>query len=365
MHDHPAKSIAIVVSKSDASLSKGQKAFNRLIKQIEQKRQQLAAWEAVATTYQHKYTAEMLPQQQRVADLSSQMVHRLDRAHSEMRLTSSERNLLSKVIIHLLAKLPDLNENAELKAIYNRHSGSDYDADLQSDLQTTREMVEEMMGVELGDEIDFSSAEELMHQAATKLREIQEQEAVARDARQSKRKKTAKQLARDAAQAAEAKDISDAIREVYRKLASALHPDREPDPVERERKNQLMQKANQAYASRNLLQLLELQLELEHIDPAALAQLSEARLKRYNGILKDQLAELDMELMHVENQFIARFQIDANPFQSLNSQLVLHQLDIAVKQKRYAVADMERDLAAFDDINAVKAFLRSLKRRVR
>jgi hypothetical protein len=365
MPDHSAKSIAIVVNKSDASLSNGQKTFNRLIKHIEQKRQQLAAWDAVAANYQHKYTAEMLPQQRRFLDLSAKMVLRLDRAHREMRLTGSERRKLSQVIIHLLAKLPDLRDDAELKSIYNLHSGSDYEVDLHSDLQTTRAMVEEMMGVELDDDFDFSSPEEVMQQASAKLRDIREQEAAAREARQSKRKKTAKQLARVVAQEAEEKDISDAIREVFRKLASALHPDREQDPVERERKNQLMQKANKAYASRNLLQLLELQLELEHIDPAALAQLSDDRLKRYNGILKDQLAELDMELVHVENRFIMRFQVEANPFQPLNSHTVLRQLDIEVKNKRHTVAAMEHDLASFDDINAVKAFLRSLKRLAR
>lgn len=58
------------------------------------------------------------------------------------------------------------------------------------------------------------------------------------------RKKTAKQLARDAQREAEEKQMSQSIREVYRKLASALHPDREPDPVERQRKTELMQRAN-------------------------------------------------------------------------------------------------------------------------
>ena len=51
--------------------------------------------------------------------------------------------------------------------------------------------------------------------------------------------------------------MSQSIREVYRKLAGALHPDRESDPQERERKTALMQRVNQAYAKNNLLQLLD------------------------------------------------------------------------------------------------------------
>ena len=84
---------------------------------------------------------------------------------------------------------------------------------------------------------------------------------------------------------------------MYRKLASALHPDREPDAGERSRKTALMQRVNQAYAGKDLLQLLELQLELEHIDAKAIAGLSEDRLKHFNKILKDQLAKLEQEML--------------------------------------------------------------------
>ncbi|WP_262471530.1 J domain-containing protein, partial [Clostridioides difficile] len=75
--------------------------------------------------------------------------------------------------------------------------------------------------------------------------------------------------------------ISLSIREVYRKLASALHPDRETDPQERDRKTRLMQRVNEAYDKNNLLQLLELQLELDHIDQRSINHISEARLTHY------------------------------------------------------------------------------------
>ncbi len=72
------------------------------------------------------------------------------------------------------------------------------------------------------------------------------------------------------------------------------------DPQERERKTALMQRANQAYQKNNLLQLLELQLELEHIDQSSINSLSEDRLK-YD--LKKQLRELGQEILHVEIGF--------------------------------------------------------------
>jgi len=58
-----------------------------------------------------------------------------------------------------------------------------------------------------------------------------------------------------------------AVREVFRKLASELHPDRETDPAEHARKTELMQRVNQTYKAGDLLALLELQLSIEQIDP--------------------------------------------------------------------------------------------------
>ena len=76
------------------------------------------------------------------------------------------------------------------------------------------------------------------------LRRVEEQD------QRSRLKKTAKQRARDEKLKIEADETSLSIREVYRKLVSALHPDREPDPQERARKTALMQRVNQAYGSR-------------------------------------------------------------------------------------------------------------------
>jgi hypothetical protein len=363
MFSTSGKAVSIAAASKSAMLSKSQKAFNKLIKQIEQKRQQLAAWEAAIPRYQKKHLEEMLPLMESIYAMQTRMVQRLDQAHGKKGLTRSERRELAGLILNLASGLPNLRGDAELQAIYNRHSDTDFETDLAYDKQMTKEMLEEMMGIELGDDIDVESPEDFMRKTQAKLAEKQENDAAAREARDAKRKKTAKQAAREAAQEAAEKDISESIREVYRKLVSALHPDREPDPVEREYKNALMQKANKAYGSRNLLQLLELQLELEHIDPAALAQLSDDRLKRYNLILKDQVHELEMELIHVESEFMARFDMDM--FVMLKPETLMRKLDVELIEKRNGLRDMERDLAAFTDINAVKSFLRSLRRAQR
>jgi hypothetical protein len=182
----------------------------------------------------------------------------------------------------------------------------------------------------------------------------------AREARRAKRKKTPRQLAAEAREQVEQAELSLSIREVYRKLASALHPDRETDPQERERKTTLMQRANQAYSKNSLLQLLELQLELEHIDQSAINNIGEDRLKHYNKILKEQVGELDHEILHVENRFKHSYGIP--PFIDVSPGTIMRNLAADIFSLQESLHALEHDLLVFDDAKQLKGWLKSVKR---
>ncbi len=356
--------VAIVTGHGQPQLSKAQKAFNTLIKQIDKERARLAAWEAAIPSYQHKYASEMLPLVEASEDLQVQMVHCLDRASAQKGLTKTERRMISVLIAELAGQLVAARNDAELKAIYNKHSGSDYDSEETANIQGMKSMLEDVLGFDLGDDLDLSSPEDILKRAEAQMQEKQAQydaDRQAREARLSKRKKTAKQLAREARQQAEAQQIGQSIREVYRKLASALHPDRETDPRERDRKTALMQRANQAYQKNNLLQLLELQLEMEHIDQTAINNISEDRLKHYNKVLKEQLAELAQEIFHVEAGFRAQFGI--SPYASVSPGNILRRLASEIVAAQHSIRDLEKDLLAFEDIRKVKAWLKGIRRQ--
>jgi hypothetical protein len=354
------------IAAEPSQLSKGQKAFNTLIKQIENRRAQLAAWEAAIPSYQQKYTGELLPLVDASVDLQVEMVHCLDRACDLKGLTKTERRTIADLITGLAGDIVAERDDAELKAVYNKHSQSDYDEENAAHFMDMKDMLEGMLGTDLGDDLDMSSPEEIIKRAQAKMQEAQMQfdaDQQAREERRAKRKKTAKQLAREAKQQAEEQHISQSIREVYRKLASALHPDRETDPQERQRKTALMQRANDAYAKKNLLQLLELQLELEHIDQAAINSMSEDRLKHFNKVLKEQLVELEQELMDVEGRFRAQF--DISPYANVAPGTLMRNLDKDIAGVKQAIRDLKRDLLAFEDVKKVKAWLKDMRRQSR
>lgn len=358
------KTVAVVTGHDQPQLSKGQQAFNKLIKQIEKKRAQLTDWEAAIPLYQQKYTSELLPLVEGLMDMQVKFLHSLDRASDHKEMKKSERGVIASLIVDLAGQLLSSRDDTELKAVYNKHSNSDYDSKEAANIKGMKSMLEDVLGVELGDDLNMSSPEELFQRVEAQMREEWAQENADRQAweeRRPKRKKSAKQLAKEAQQQAEEEQISLSIREVYRKLASALHPDRETDLQERERKTALMQRVNQAYEKRNLLQLLKLQLELEHIDQNAVNNISEERLKHYNKILKEQLAELEQEIMHVEGGFMAQFGI--SPFERVSPGTIMRDLASEIAEVQHTIRDIKKDVLAFEDIKKVKAWLKKIRRQ--
>ena len=357
--------MSIAADRGSSHLSKGQKVFNTLIKQIEKKRTRLAAWEQVIPPYQRQYISDFMPLVDALAALRIKLVHCLDRAYGQTGLTKPERRTIANLIAELAGELAAARNDLEMKALYNQYSQSDFDREEAVDLNGMKSALEGVLGVELGDD-DVGSPDDLLARAHAKIQERQTQfeaDQQARESRRAQRTRSAKQIAYEAKQQAEDKQLSQSIRELYRKLASALHPDRETDPQERDRKTVLMQRVNQAYDKNNLLQLLELQLELEHIDQSALNNLSEDRLKHYNQILKDQLAELDLELDAVVGRFRAQFGL--SPFDTVNPSTILRDLAEEIVSFQYANRDLERELVVFDDVKTIKAWLKQMKRQAR
>ena len=358
----PGKSLSISSHAGKAQLSKGQKTFNALIRQIEQGRARLAAWEIVMPRYRQKHASELQPLIDEAQALEIKTVHALDKAHGQHGLTKSERRKIATVITEMADDLLAVEDDAALKALYNKHSGFDYDAARASDEATLKSAVEDIFGFDLGDDIDLSSPDGFMERAQEKLRQHQAQENAAHQARmerESKRKKSPKQLARGAREQADAEQLKLSIREIYRKLASALHPDREPDPRERERKTVLMQKVNQAYDKNNLLLLLELQLELEQIDQDHINNVSEDRLKHYNQILREQFTELQHETLRVEAGFMAQFMLD--PFEAPDPNTIIKNLTAQIADTRLEIRDLQRDLLTFEDVRTLKRWLKKAR----
>lgn len=356
--------VAIAPGHETASLSKAQKTFNTLVKHIEKRRERLGAWEAVMPAFQKKFVDALLPLEQEATALRIRLIHLLDDTFLQKGLSKAEQRTLSDLIADMARDLLNVSGDAALKIIYNRHAESGQVGNAAAEPEPTETAREPQPQSRPADDLDLLSPDELAERMQAELDAQFERDMAAhaaREAQRAKRKKAPKQSAAQARVEAEQAESSKSIREIYRKLASALHPDRETDPLEQQRKTVLMQRVNRAYEKGNLLQLLELQLEIEQIDRRAIDGLSEARLTRYNGILEEQLRELDQEIQHVENDFRRTYGIASSNKVAPDTVLRMLARDIAGMQR--SNQDLAVALREFEDPDQVRSWLKDMKRR--
>jgi hypothetical protein len=286
-----------------------------------------------------------------------ELVYLFDKAHDDKLFKKTDKKKLQHLIIELVTELIHAHGKEELKEIYNKHSETDFDTDSQeqdeviSDLM--KSMLKDMLDIEIDDDV---SSPEKIHAV---LREKLAQQQRLAEEKRSKRKKTPKQLEKEARQKEEEQNISKSIQEVFRKLAGALHPDREQDEVERERKTKIMQQVNAAYAKKDLLRLLELQLEFEHINQAQLNNIAEERLKYFNKILQEQLNELEQEITQIEGSF--KMQSNRPPFMALSPKSLLVELEADIKSLSRDISRLKTDLQVFSSQQTLKLWLKDYR----
>ena len=354
--------IRVISQNQQSTLFKSQKLFNNLIKKIDTERKRLVAWQTMIPLYHQKHASEFVPLTQTFNQLRAELVRLCDKASAEKAFNKNDKKKLKDIICTIAGELVFENNDEDLKRIYNKHSGGDLDTELKEEKSAMKSMIEDILGVELDDDIDFSSPESMIANVGKKMCQKLEDEEQARQNSQkqnAKRKKSAKAIAKEAEKQAEAQCISQSIREVYRTLASALHPDKEQDAVERDRKTALMQRVNVAYNDKDLLQLLELQLEIEQIDQAAVNTITEDKLKHYNKILTEQAKELRMEVSAVSDLFRMRFNI--LPEVSASPEAALRNLESNIKNIKKDISDLEGDLRSFQDVKNLKEYLKHYK----
>lgn len=357
-----SESVSVVPSADRPALSKAQKTFNSLIAKIEKQRLLLAEWEAAVPRYQQRHLAVLTPLITESTRLWREFVFGLDRACSFKPLGKADRVLLEEMVRELARELAGEGDDAEMKALYNRYGG-DFDQEKSAALSGMKSLFESSLGMDLGDGLDMSDPEAFMEQMRAKLEREEEAHQEARRAAKPQRAKTAKQRAKEEMLLAEEQRVSQSLREIYRKLVSALHPDRELDADERVRKTKLMQQVNQAYERKDLLALLELQLKVEHIDQAALNSLSEERLGYFNKLLKEQLGEIEAQVFQITDE--VRHNLGLRHGRPLAPVSMMRELDADIAEIRAYLRGIEADMKAIRDAVCLKAWLKRARREWR
>lgn len=339
---------------------KAQQRFRKWAANIERKREELSQWRAYEQRYNRRIATEFEPVRSELLQQQRQMAVLIDELLSQRgqsrRLSRLERAKLRDMLVSLLEAGLSQGDDEVLAVLREKHTRPATKEDQRLDMELTESLLTDVLGLEIDENHGASSVEELLDHAH---RKAQQRARFHRDDEHESGRRAKRSDAEDAVRAKReqaAKEVNQSLRDVFRKLVSALHPDREPDSTERARKNQLMQRVNQAYEANDLLTLLELQLEIEQIDATHLTSTSAERLAHYNQILREQLTRLEAELESIVEPYRELMGLWSG--RPLTVAGVDRRLTMDIAQLREAVRQLTQDLVAFRNPAQLRARLR-------
>ena len=308
---------ALMVQPSEqAPLTPAQQRFNDLLARIEALSgliQRLEAW-----SDRHRYAhIQALRESVQLAQTHRKslllFVHeRLQTADLTDRQQRMARGMVRGLIDHL-APMADPQVQA-LADVYVSEEDEQEAAEEQAEAaQRLRERIEAALGQPIENPDQYQTPEEMMQAGMRQWQRQQEadeqRKAAKRAARKAQKQAQKKSAAAEKGEVPAALmrelDAKSAIRTIFRQLASALHPDREPDEQERLRKTGLMSEVNAAYEKNDLTTLLRLQMQVTQVNPpnkAGPARMADDKLIAMSLLLKEQVAALEDDLDQLESR---------------------------------------------------------------
>jgi hypothetical protein len=273
----------------------GQDRFRYLIDRIEKIRHARADWDELVVAFKTSEAERVHPLRATLKQVTRETVFLIDRLLDQKGWSRADQGALKDIACNTAEALLRADpQDAEIRTIFDRYSSLSFQEMKQQEIEELKQDAKEYMGIDL-DDADIESEEDLVERV---YEHMKNDEARQREPSAEHRKSPGQQRAEGSTHAAK-----QFLREIYRKLASAVHPDREADAARRAEKTELMQQINRAYATNDLLTLLEMQLRLELIDPDHVSKISGKRLQQFNRLLSQQLEAAKAELRSLQDTF--------------------------------------------------------------
>lgn len=342
--------VLININQPDVELSPAQKKFNRLTKRLKKEKARLKQLTEMLDTLSQRYSLEITPRVQSYHEHKKRMLFLLDEASGHKKLTKIQQEKLDGTMFSLAEDLSEVLDDERVMEIYTRYLSDEDDEVHQDKAQLLQSEMEDFFGIDMGEDFNVN-----VDDPFEKIQQLLEDKVEFLEKKRKPRKKSKKTLEKEQREHEEAQAVSLSIRQIYRSLAKELHPDRARDDQERATKHALMQRVNEAYKKKDLLRLLELQIEHEQICQDHINELAETKLNHYNKVLVDQVKELGREVDAQRQQLFFQFNVPYHYLSKpkkidglLNSQIM--ELDFMIKY-------IQDDLENFKDIMALKKFL--------
>ncbi len=351
--------------KVNAPLSKAQKEFNSLTNRIGELEIEIRSSQQAVDAIQQRINAEYRPMLIDYNRHRADLVRVFDQAHDRPEATKAEKKKLTHLILDIAYYLIDKHRMDELKPIFDKYDKDGFDqttADADGLIsEALKDRMSALYGITFDPDVDVSTQEKfgayVQEQLQARQAEHEQQRHQAEETR-AKKPKTAKQQEREQKKQLEERNITKAVRTLYMDLVKAFHPDRERDEAEKERKTGIMQRVTEAYEKSDLLALLRLQLEFNHIDQQHLETLADDQLRYYNKILKQQVSELGDKLHAMQEHLSAML---GRPIMLTTAFGLEYAFNNDLRELKRGIKAVKREVKDFRDPSVLKAWLKVYK----
>jgi hypothetical protein len=334
--------------------------FNKLMGRIRHLTADLQRLDQLKHTYQAPHHQAMAVLEREVAEQKKAIALKLHEHLEVSNLTVVQRRDLFDVVASLLRMTEHMQDPALLALMgdyipQHRENEALKKSMLASRTAQLRKMVEELLDPEEADNIpdDPDELMAILHSKMAQTRAQDSQEAAFGTHSPRKRKRPS---AREQQSQQQAQDAKATLRSIFRQLASSLHPDRETNPVERERKTALMSQVNAAYKRQDVATLLHMQVHMLSEDATTVARMGGQQLESMTRLLKQQVASLSADVE------LAEMRASQGLGMSLSAQTHDSAIERGLKQQRsqlqQRIQHLRNDVQAIQEAGNLKAWLK-------
>lgn len=350
-------SALVLRAPEQAQLSPAQKRFNELLARIERLTHHVQRLQAWSDRHRHAHVQALYTAAQQIRTLRKSLLLFLhDQLHSAD-LTAQQQRMARNKLRSLLDVLSPVAD-PQVQALADLYGDDGLDQEEAAELAEAAERVRAKIEAALGQPIDnpsqYKTPEAMvaagMRQWQRQQQADDERKAHKRTARKAKNKPVADQAEEPQA------DAKTTLRTIYRQLASALHPDREPDAQAREHKTALMSEVNAAYEKADLTTLMRLQMQVTQVDAKASSRLADDKLTAMCALLKEQVAALEDDLEQMQFRLSRELCIAVRA--DADEALMTQALQRMQADQRHEVDSLEADLRRIAHETELKRWLK-------
>ncbi len=353
----------ILLIKKEEGLTKQQIAFNKLVKSIETKSQQLTLLESNIRKYNTQKDGALADLQQQYVDIKLAYATILDNAYENNKFSKKDAQKLIQIIINICScTIEDFSgtfDNTELTSIVEKYQKLQTQALSSQDQAFSKDLMQIMMKEQYGFDIDLSDLDSFDFD---KIKDrfttaFEQSEAKSRDASSTNRKNKHTTNSGSEKDKVAADKMNKSWKSIYLNLVKKFHPDTEQDELKKAEMDSVLKEITTAYDANNFYKLLE--LDIKYASQAGIETKDENIVSEYIKILKkqeidikDKLAQLNYYISSSRLTFLKNKQADGY----IHAKLI--QLAIEMQNE---IELLKHESNKFSDINYLKTEIKKIK----